>query len=336
MLKMLCKPLLPIVVALGMASVSSTVVYAAPVATQSFQQVLQEERSWAGLTTRSLKVGDVEWSYSEGGDKTKPTVMLVHGLSGSRDNWNRVARYLTPYYHVIIPDLPAHGDTKVPADFDLQVPNMVEALRRFTEAAGITKNLNVAGHSLGGAVAGLYAAQYFFDVQSLLLIDSAGVFKSTQSPYLKDPTLLRELIVSKPGDFDKLMKIAMFNPPFIPSSLKQEQEKMMMAQADNTRRVIEQLIKLYGYYTPETFALAARAIEAPTLIIWGKQDKIIDVNVVPELKGLIKNAQEPVILPNVGHTAILEAEQLVIQKYIPFLQKSVATPNPFAGSTPQN
>jgi triacylglycerol lipase len=336
MLKMLCKPLLPIVVALGMASVSSTVVYAAPAATQSFQQVLQEERSWAGLTTRSLKVGDVEWSYSEGGDKTKPTVMLVHGLSGSRDNWNRVARYLTPYYHVIIPDLPAHGDTKVPADFDLQVPNMVEALRRFTEAAGITKNLNVAGHSLGGAVAGLYAAQYFFDVQSLLLIDSAGVFKSTQSPYLKDPTLLRELIVSKPGDFDKLMKIAMFNPPFIPSSLKQEQEKMMMAQADNTRRVIEQLIKLYGYYTPETFALAARAIEAPTLIIWGKQDKIIDVNVVPELKGLIKNAQEPVILPNVGHTAILEAEQLVIQKYLPFLQKSVATPNPFAGSTPQN
>ena len=336
MLKMLCKPLLPIVVALGMASVSSTVVYAAPAATQSFQQVLQEERSWAGLTTRSLKVGDVEWSYSEGGDKTKPTVMLVHGLSGSRDNWNRVARYLTPYYHVIIPDLPAHGDTKVPADFDLQVPNMVEALRRFTEAAGITKNLNVAGHSLGGAVAGLYAAQYFFDVQSLLLIDSAGVFKSSQSPYLKDPTLLRELIVSKPGDFDKLMKIAMFNPPFIPSSLKQEQEKMMMAQADNTRRVIEQLIKLYGYYTPETFALAARAIEAPTLIIWGKQDKIIDVNVVPELKGLIKNAQEPVILPNVGHTAILEAEQLVIQKYLPFLQKSVATPNPFAGSTPQN
>lgn len=336
MLKMLCKPLLPVVVALGMASVSSTVVYAAPVATQSFQQVLQEERSWAGLTTRSLKVGDVEWSYSEGGDKPKPTVMLVHGLSGSRDNWNRVARYLTPYYHVIIPDLPAHGDTKVPADFDLQVPNMVEALRRFTEAAGITKNLNVAGHSLGGAVAGLYAAQYFFDVQSLLLIDSAGVFKSTQSPYLKDPTLLRELIVSKPGDFDKLMKIAMFNPPFIPSSLKQEQEKMMMAQADNTRRVIEQLIKLYGYYTPETFALAARAIEAPTLIIWGKQDKIIDVNVVPELKGLIKNAQEPVILPNVGHTAILEAEQLVIQKYLPFLQKSVATPNPFAGSTPQN
>lgn len=337
MLTTRCKPLLPIVLALGLSGLTSVAAQAAaPVqaSQQSFQQVLQEERAWAGLTSHTLKVGDIEWTYSEGGDKAKPTVMLVHGLSGSRDNWNRVARYLTPYYHVIIPDLPAHGDTKVPADFDLQVPNMVEALRRFTEAAGINKNLNVAGHSLGGAVAGLYAAQYFFDVQSLLLIDSAGVFKSAQSPYLKDPALLRDLVVSKPGDFDKLMKIAMYSPPFIPSALKQEQEKMMISQSENTRKVIEQLIKLYGYYTPETFALAARAIEAPTLIIWGKQDKIIDVNVVPELKGLIKHAQEPVILPNVGHTPILEAEQLVIQKYLPFLQKAVATPNPFAGSAP--
>lgn len=314
----------------GLPAISSQ---AAPT-TQSFQQILQEERAWAGLTTRTLKVGDVEWGYSEGGDKSKPTVMLVHGLSGSRDNWNRIARYLTPYYHVIIPDLPAHGDTKVPAEYDLQVPNMVESLRRFTEAASINKNLHIAGHSLGGAVTGLYAAQYFFDTQSLLLIDSAGVFKTAQSIYLKDPTQLRGLVVSKAGDLDKLMQIAMYNPPFIPSSLKQDQEKMMIAQSGNTNRVIEQLIKLYGYYTPETFALAAKAIEAPTLIIWGQQDKIIDVGVVPELKGLIKNAQEPVILPNVGHTPILEAEQLVIQKYLPFLQKSQATPNPFAGSAP--
>lgn len=308
-----------------------TTTYSAPV-TLTFQQVLQEERSWAGLTSRTLKVGDIEWAYSEGGDKSKPTVMLVHGLSGSRDNWNRVARYLTPYYHVIIPDLPAHGDTKVPADFDVQVPNLVEVLRRFTEAAGINKNLNVAGHSLGGAVTGLYAAQYFYDVQSLLLIDSAGVYKTAQSPFLKDPTQLRNLIVSKPGDFDNLLKIAMSNPPFIPASLKQEQEKVMIAQSDNTRKVIENLIKMYGYYTPETFALAARAIEAPTLIIWGQQDKIIDVNVVPELKSLIKNAQAPVILPNIGHTPILEAEQLVVQQYLPFLQQSIAKPNPFANS----
>lgn len=73
----------------------------------SFQTILQQERNWAGLQSKSLKVGDITWSYSEGGSSTKPTLLLIHGLAGSRDNWNRVAHYLTTNYHVIIPDLRA-------------------------------------------------------------------------------------------------------------------------------------------------------------------------------------------------------------------------------------
>ncbi|MEK5790175.1 alpha/beta fold hydrolase, partial [Acinetobacter johnsonii] len=77
----------------------------------SFQNVLQQERAWAGLQSKTLKVGDITWSYSEGGQVGKPIVVLIHGLAGSRDNWNRVANALTGNYHVIIPDLPASGET---------------------------------------------------------------------------------------------------------------------------------------------------------------------------------------------------------------------------------
>ena len=50
-------------------------------------------------------------------------------------------------------------------------------------------------------------------------------------------------------------------------------------------------------------------------------------------KSLLKNAQAPVILDNVGHMPILEADQLVVQQYLPFLsktqaQKSVTAPTP--------
>ncbi len=86
-------------------------------------------------------------------------------------------------------------------------------------------------------------------------------------------------------------------------------------------------------FTPDSFALLAKSIDAPTLILWGKQDKIINVEVAPELKSLLKNAQAPVILDNVGHMPILEADQLVVQQYLPFLsktqaQKSVTAPTP--------
>ncbi len=298
----------------------TTTSYAAPAI--DIQSVLQQERAWAGMETKRVKVGDIDWAYSEGGPAGKPTILLVHGLAGSRDNWNRVARYLTPYYHVIIPDLPGQGDSKVPADFDYSLPNLTEKLRRFAEAIKIENNLNVAGHSMGGSIALLYAAQYPVDAKSLFLVDSAGVFKSANTPYLKDPTTLRSMIVSKPGDFDRLTKIAMNMQPFIPKELKEAQEKLMISQAGNTAKLIEQLIIMSKLFTPDSFAIAARSIDQPVLIAWGEKDQIINVEAATELKGLLKNAQDPIILKGVGHMPILEQEQLLIKPYLDFLAKN--------------
>lgn len=294
--------------------------YAAP--SIDIQSVLQQERAWAGMETKRVKVGDIDWAYSEGGPVGKPTLMLVHGLAGSRDNWNRVARYLTPYYHVIIPDLPGQGDSKVPNDFDYSLPNLTEKLRRFAEAIKVENGLNVAGHSMGGSISLLYAAQYPVDTKSLFLIDSAGVFKSANTPYLKDPTTLRNMIVSKPGDFDRLMKIATSLPPFIPKELKDSQEKLMISQSANTTKLVEQLIVMSKLFTPDSFAIAARSIDQPVLIAWGDKDQIINVEAAAELKGLLKNAQEPVILKGVGHLPLLEQEQLLIKPYLDFLAKN--------------
>ncbi|WP_296277984.1 alpha/beta hydrolase [uncultured Acinetobacter sp.] len=306
--------------AIGLASigvVSQT--QAAP--SIDIQSVLQQERAWAGMETKRIKVGDIDWAYSEGGQAGKPTLLLVHGLAGSRDNWNRLARYLTPYYHVIIPDLPGQGDSKVPNDFDYSLPNLTEKLRRFAEAIKVDNGLNIAGHSMGGAVALLYVAQYPVDTKSLFLVDSAGVFKSANTPYLKDPTTLRNMLVSKPGDFDRLMKIAMNTPPFIPKELKDAQEKLMISQSANTSKLVEQLIVMSKLFTPDSFAIAARSIDQPVLIAWGDKDQIINVEAAAELKGLLKNAQEPVILKGIGHMPILEQEQLMVKPYLDFLGK---------------
>ena len=299
----------------------------------SFQNVLQQERAWAGLQSKTLKVGDITWSYSEGGQAGKPIVILIHGLAGSRDNWNRVARALTANYHVIIPDLPASGETQVPKDFDYSVPNVTEKLRRFVEAANLTSPAHIAGHSLGGSIAMLYAGQYSFETKSLFLIDAAGVYKAATTPYLKDPNHIKNMIVSKKGDFNFLMQQVMFTPPFIPKEIAQAQEKMMIGQAEQTQKMVDQLIVLNKLYTPDSFALLARSIDAPTLILWGKQDKIINVEVAPELKSLLKNAQTPVILDNVGHMPILEADQLVVQQYLPFLNK-IQSQKPVTAPTP--
>lgn len=314
--------------AIGSASIAPQIYAKNDNATISFANLLQQERQWAGLTSKTLKVGDITWRYSEGGSSSKPTLLLVHGLSGTRDNWNRVAHYLTPYYHVIIPDLPFHGETQVPDDFDSSVPNLTEKLRRFAEAGGFEKNLNIAGHSLGGAVTMLYAAQYSSDTQSMLLMNAAGVYKNANTIYLKDPTQLKQILITKPGDFNQLMKLAMANPPFIPSEILKQQENLMLANSKQTQKVVDQIVVLQKAFTPESFAMAARIIDAPVQIIWGEQDRIINKEVASELKSLLKNAEEPIIYKGIGHMPLLELDQVVSKDYLDFLQRVQNRPAP--------
>ena len=296
----------------------------------SLQNYFAKERHAAGLHSKSIKIDDITWSYSEGGSSNKPAVLLIHGLAGNRDNWNGVAHFLTPYYHVIIPDLPSNGETKVADNFDLSVPNVTERLRRFVEAINVETKLNIAGHSLGGSIATVYASQYPFDTQSLFLLNSAGIYKLANTPYTKNPLSLKDLIVSKHGDLADVAKQIMQSPPAMTSQIQHAQEEVLISRSEQTRKAIEQIVKLNRIYTPDSFARLAGSIEAPTLILWGKQDRIINVEVAKELQSLLKRAETPVILNNVGHMPLLEAEKQVAQYYLPFLAKTQNLKNPLA------
>lgn len=295
-----------------------------------YLKVVQEERTWAGLSSKTLRVGDVVWSYSEGGPKNKPTILLIHGLASSRDTWNSVAKSLTPYYHVIIPDLPSAGATQVPANFDLSVPNVTEQLRRFIEAAHIQDNLNIAGHSLGGTIAMFYASQYPFDTKSLFLMSTGGIFKSTNTNYLRNPIYLKQLLITQKGDLDFVMNKVMFHQPFTASIIKNEQEKLFIAKSADTAKIINQIDALNRLYTPMTFTTMLKNIEAPTMILWGAQDQIVNVDVANELKSVLKRPENPIILQRVGHMPLLEAPERVAENYLSFLKKVQPLQNPFS------
>lgn len=298
--------------------------------TNILQLYLKQERSKAGLSSKTIKVGDILWTYNEGGDTSKPSVLLIHGLAGTRDHWNKVAHYLTPHYHVIAPDLPTNGDTSVPDNFDTSIPNITSELRNFAQTIKIDQDLNIAGHSFGGPIATVYASQYPFDTQSLFLLSSAGIYKQASTSYAKNPETLKNLLVYKQGDFNNAIYKLMTNPPNIASELKLAQEQIMMSKSSKTKQAIDQIVKLNRIYTPDTFAQLTRNVEAPTLIMWGKQDQIINYEVANELQTLLKRAEKPIILNNVGHMPIIEAEKLVAQHYLPFLSKTQNLKNPLA------
>ena len=286
-----------------------------------YYKLLEEHRNWAGLSTKTAHIGDITWTYSEGGSKNKPTLLLIHGLDSTRDAWIEVAHNLTQHYHVIVPDLPGSGSSKVPLDFDYSLPNMSEQLRVFAETLRIQNQLHIAGHSLGATIAMFYASHYNHDTRSLFVMGASGIFQNNRTNYSQNPVYLKQLIVTQPGDLNYVRQKTMVRVPFVPYIRRKSEEQLLMAQSVPTEKMIEHVYRLTKQYSVRAFKNLMGGIHAPTLIVWGKQDQIINVEVAHEIQTAIKGADTPVILNNVGHMPLLEAPQRVSQSYLDFLNK---------------
>lgn len=99
-----------------------------------------------------------------------PTLIILHGLYGSSDNWISIARKLENHYTVLLPDLRNHGAS--PHSSTHSFAEMVDDLAQFYEETG-TENAFLIGHSMGGKVAMRFAASYPEKVNRLMIIDIA-------------------------------------------------------------------------------------------------------------------------------------------------------------------
>src|SRR5690606_16744574 len=71
---------------------------------------------------RHEQVGDVRVFYREAGDRSAPTVLLLHGFAASSYMYRDLIPALADRYHVVAPDLPAFGYTQSPARGDYDYP----------------------------------------------------------------------------------------------------------------------------------------------------------------------------------------------------------------------
>ena len=101
---------------------------------------------------------------------TGPDVVVLHGLFGSHQNWQPVARRLSGRYRVHTVDLRNHGAS--PHHDEVHYPLMAGDLLGFLEQAGIPR-AHVMGHSLGGKVAMQFALLHPDHVDRLVVVDIA-------------------------------------------------------------------------------------------------------------------------------------------------------------------
>jgi len=292
------------------------VLYASPSALFTSLQWL--ERHIAGLSHERIEAADLSIHYYQGGPRDGETILMIHGFGADKDNWLRFARHFTQRYNVIAVDLPGFGDSSKPqASYD--VGTQVERIAAFIQALNI-EELHLIGNSMGGHIGALYAARYPEQVLSLALLDNAGVSAPQKSELLErlergEPN---PLVVRSPEDFEHLLDFVFVGAPLLPGTLKQYLAEKAVANSARNERIFAQLISRYIPLEPEL-----PKILAPTLLLWGEQDRALHVSSIEVMQPLLKRPTV-VIMKDCGHAPMIERPQETAAHYQAFLDAAAA------------
>ncbi|MCP4576312.1 MAG: alpha/beta fold hydrolase, partial [Deltaproteobacteria bacterium] len=92
---------------------------------------IKMERNAAGLEKHEIEIPGHHLVYLSAG-KGEPLVLL-HGFGGDKDNWTRIAKYLSPHFLIIVPDLPGFGESSRDPAARYAIADQVERVRAFVK-----------------------------------------------------------------------------------------------------------------------------------------------------------------------------------------------------------
>lgn len=256
------------------------------------------------------------WHCQEAG--AGPPVLLLHGLGASSFSWRELVPRLAPRFHLLAPDLPAHGATPAAATPDFRLETLATGLLALLDRRGVA-GCAVVGNSLGGGLALLLAARAPERVTALALLDPAAVVK-------RYPLLFQPLRLPILGQITAMA----LGPWIVPYGLKLAYHRHelitpeVVAGYAHTFRPLANRLGLMRLarendpWPPEKVQRLLAGIHQPVSIIWGQEDRILPVSQAHELKALIPRA-ELYLLPQVGHAPQEEAPEATAEILIAFL-----------------
>ena len=272
------------------------------------------ERFTSGMKRRVIQVGDHRVVYSEGG-QGEPLVLL-HGFGASADSWNRFAKPLTKSYRVIAPDQPGWGASTRIESASYGYPAQVDRLHQFLSALGLER-VHLVGHSMGGFISSAYAAQYPDRVITLALIAPHGMVEPEPSQLFRDVAKGDNwLVASTHQEFDRLLNNVFARRPYAPKAV-------VRYLADHAIRNSAKSAKIFAEMQTNDPLLVDRLpnITAPTLIVWGDQDRVLHVSCAQLFRKGIKSS-ELMIIPGSGHMPLVENAGACSKAWLAFVDKS--------------
>ena len=272
-----------------------------------------------GLRERRVDVGDTTLAVLEGGPAAAPAVVLLHGYTADRAVWLRFAKHLLRDHRVVLPELAGHGASGFTSGTGFSAPAQAERVAAVMEHLDIER-AHVAGNSMGGFVAATLALAHPERVASLLLSDAVGVASPEPSEAeLRIQEGDNPFLLDDVADFPAFYAMTMARPPFVPRFVRAAIAADYVARRDDHEEIFTDLFDV------ATLDDRLGEISAPTLVMWGEQDRLVHPSTARVWADGIAGARI-VTYPEAGHMPMLELPGRTAADYRAFLARIGASP----------
>lgn len=261
--------------------------------------------------------------YHEAGDG--PPLLLLHGSGAGVTGWRNfhdVLGSFARHFRCLILEFPGFG---VRDDFGGHpMLTALDAVVRFVDALGLD-TLDILGNSMGGGVGINYAIAHPDRVRRLVTI--GGIGRNIFSPVPAEGIRLLQEFVDDPTR-ERLIRwlhSMVYDPAVVTDELIEERWRhatdpatLVAARRMYGKEAFAQLTKaMESSKGPQPWAVMHR-VQAPTLITWGRDDRVspLDMALIP--MRAMPNA-ELHVFPNCGHWTMIEAKEAFESVVLAFL-----------------
>ena len=235
-----------------------------------------------------------------------PPVLLLHGLGGSADRWKQVIPYLSTKYRLIIPDVIGFGYSEKP-HVEYTIDFFINFIKKFLNLLNIS-DVNIIGSSFGGLLALEYAIKYKPEIKKLVLVSPAGMMRYVST------TLKHYISAALYPTYENVLRA--YQEMMYDSNMVSEEsieDFINRMNLPNSKYVFMSTLMAFNNQPELTDRLN---IDIPTLIIWGRNDKLIPVRYAKKFK--IPNSKI-VIFDHCGHYPYIEKTEEFVPLVLKFL-----------------
>ena len=228
---------------------------------------------------------------------------MVWGIEAGT-TWESLLPELATHYHVVAPDLPGFGRSA--KGNQLYTPEAYVAIVDWLVTTLPDKPLTLVGHSLGGAVAMVYASRHSAELKRLVLVDTVGTLhRLALSQYFVRQQLRLEVpffadtLQSSLGKVAGLLLEKTSRIPLDPGLILASAELRERFLAGDPERIAALAL------VETDFSLLLPRIRVPTWLLWGTQDQVAPLRIAKLLAWNLPQAQL-MLLDGLGHTPMAE------------------------------